>query len=213
MSCLAQVRRFVECVYDPDDTVELRLVHGGRTMYSEVVASDLTTPETVARLADYNRRGYGIYSGSDPRRLCATSHNGWGRICFPCLYVDADKIPLAVLLQRVALAALPEPTLAVASGRVDGWHLWWRLQEPIISSYKWQRHQWGLIQTLDTDWIAQTPPFVLRVPGFANEKYPHQPPCEIVESDPSRRYPVGRFCHIEAVGPACSRAVWWARRV
>ncbi len=197
------IAAFIECVYEPGDWVEVRYIWPVKkdeilphSMWYKAV--DLAGAEFIKVVQKYNDDRWGVYVGVNPRKDRGGKKTEDVAV-FRCLFVDFDGVPLDEVRRRIDEATLPVPTMIVASGREHGYHVYWRLDEPVPCD-DWKRYQQGIIDTLGSDGVIKDPPRVMRLPGFLNTKtgYDGTPSCTIVEHDPDRRYGRAEFDKIQA---------------
>lgn len=187
------VELYARCVFEANDLVEIRPLPSGSSEWH--VAEKLA--EQSARLHAANLAGQNIYVGVNPRRRvggrCAADVQ-----LARCLFADFDGNPsIGETMKRLAKAGLPEPTLAVHSGH--GLHFYWDLAEPITDLTAWTKLQKALSAALGSDPKIHDPPRVMRLPGFDNCKSHEHVPCFILDSDPTRRYPIDQLQEILAL--------------
>jgi len=187
-----QIRQFVECVYEPDDTVEIRAIgkrDGERAQIHKQWTRAGALSEQASDLAALNRQGFDVYVGLNARTGGGVSGDKSVATC-RCLFADFDGLAPECMqdeaLNRIMDAELPLPTLIVASGH--GVHAYWRLREPIDPG-KFYVLQARLAYTLDSDRKVKNPERVTRLPGFDNVKA-EPVPCRIIAGDPARRFDV-----------------------
>lgn len=197
------IRNYILCVFDHDDLVELRCIHGEFVEHDWIRARELGLH--VERLRNLNSKGFNIYIGVNPRKAVGVpgvkkKHCTEQRPCgkcarcvaiFRCLFVDFDGIDVAEARHRIEQAELPAPTLLIHSGH--GVHAYWRLDEPLTDPIQWRDRQQGLIAELKSDERVHDAPRILRLPGFLNVKRLPHVPCEIIECDPDRVYCIDEF--------------------
>lgn len=171
--------RFLACLFDPADLVEVRLIPQRRTLFRR--ADRLT--ELDHELQDANMAGQHVYIGVNPRRRQGGKRQDVA--VARCLFADLDKMTTAAGLRRIADAGLPTPTCAVSSGH--GLHAYWRLSQPIKDLQKWTKAQKHLISALGSDPVIHDPPRIMRLPTFTNHKLPVAE-CNVIDTDPQRRY-------------------------
>ena len=173
--------RFAQCVFEPDDLVEVRLLPNPRRHYT--TASELHTLD--AELDKANAAVQNIYIGANPR----SRRGGKAKdvALARCLFLDFDNTTLDKAATRIEEVGLPDPTLVLESGH--GVHAYWRLTEPMCELEVWRRAQKALIVQggADVDKKIHDPPRIMRLPGFMNQKQPVAP-CKVVKADPERRY-------------------------
>lgn len=178
-NALAIDTRFVTCLFEPDDLMEVRLLPSKRQTFAragQLLGSD-------ADLQAANDAGENIYIGANPRR-----QNGGKAVDVAlarCLFVDIDGTAVDEARRRIRESGVPQPTIEVASGH--GLHAYWRLTEPMQDLAAWTAAQKQLIGLLRSDSKVHDAPRIMRLPTFRN----HKPPvavCEVVDADPSRRY-------------------------
>jgi archaellum biogenesis ATPase FlaH len=108
------------------------------------------------------------------------------------LFADFDGgVTTEEALQRIKTAGLPWPTAIVESG--GGVHAWWRLAEPMKDVNAWHVRMKGLATALGSDQSICDWPRIMRLPGFINWKYEHQPRAVLYDCDPTRVYDVDRL--------------------
>jgi len=172
--------RYVACVFEPKDVVEVRRLPCGRSTWHR--ADKLY--EAVRDLICENQQGQHIYVGANPRRF-------WGGTrskdvaCARCLFVDFDGIEPQTARDKWCDAGLPAPTLTIASWH--GIHAYWRLVEPVTDMALWTRCQKRLIALLGSDGAINDPARIMRLPGFLNHKEPVAM-CSIIDDDRTRMY-------------------------
>jgi hypothetical protein len=171
--------RFVDCLYEPSDLLEVRLIPRPRSLFCQVDRLfDLNS-----ELQDANAVGQNIYIGANPRKR----QGGKARdvALARCLFVDLDKMTVGEALRRIADAGLPTPTCTVNSGH--GLHAYWRLSRPLIDLQRWVAAQKYLIRLLASDPVIHDPPRIMRLPAFTNHKTPAAL-CQVIDTDSQRRY-------------------------
>jgi hypothetical protein len=176
MTAMEQVQVYRDCIFEPEDIVEVRAIaSGGRVRKFWRVARDL--PGLVPELERLNCQGFNIYAGPNPRTGERLSGDESTALC-RCLFVDFDKIEPGdgcgiweFVAPCIEAMGLPMPTLAVFSGH--GIHAYWRLTEPLKPA-EWAGLQSRLIATLESDPACKNPERLMRLPGFLNvKKAPH----------------------------------------
>jgi len=177
-------QRFLECLFEPDDLVEVRLLPSRRSMFR--CAGQLH--ELAGELARDNAGGENVFVGVNPRRR--QGGTGADVAYARCLFVDVDGVAPEAAAQRVSDAGLPTPTCTVASGH--GLHAYWRLAEPMSDLRSWTSAQKHLIRLLNSDKAIHDPPRIMRLPSFWNHR-PPRAPCAVIDADPQRRYAVGQL--------------------
>ena len=175
-----QVARFVECLYDPSDIVEVRLLPSGESRWGYTSVIELAP----SIYAEQNRAGEHIHVGLNPRK-------GYGGrkapdvACARCLWADFDDTTIDAVRFKMSETMLPVPTMMVNSGH--GIHAYWRLEEPITDLGAWSQWQKDLAALLGSDSSVHDPPRLTRLPGFLNHKEPPAE-CFIIDADPERVY-------------------------
>jgi hypothetical protein len=175
-----EIARYVACVFEPADIVEVRRLPSGHSSWHE--ASEL--PEAVMSLFNDNQHKEHIYIGANPRRLRGGTRSK-DVICVRCLFVDFDGITAGEARDRWHNAGLPTPTITIASGH--GVHAYWRLSEPVHDMDLWSNLQKRLIALLGSDAAIHDPARIMRLPGFTNHKEPVAK-CWIIDDDQTRIY-------------------------
>jgi len=169
-------KTFFECLFEPDDIVELRLIYPlCRTLADPAkklptksrwgLAGDISV--AIDSLREKNAEGYGIYCGANPRK-CDGGSTAEDVSMARSLVVDFDGVELPACRMRCDDAGLPGPTLVVSSG--GGYHFWWKLDTPLTDLATYTAHQKGLIAEVHSDHVIHDPPRIIRMPGFINTK-------------------------------------------
>ena len=183
--------RFLSAIFEPGDVVEVRLLPKERAIGSPLKWWT-TAGEFAAKMSmdatSKNDTGYHIYVGANPR----LKHGGSKAedvALARCLVADFDGgVQPPEALERIETAGLPFPTVVLTSG--GGTHCWWRLAEPIEDLTAWTGYQRALARVLDSDKAIHDAPRIMRLPGYANLKYPHRPIAAIVDGDVDRRHDI-----------------------
>jgi len=193
MNARQQIEKFVACIFDPTDWIEIRCLGGQQAGKSWHPATKL--PEQAGQLGDANRSGFNVHVGPNPRKSTGQSGDDSVSLC-RCLFADFDHVqaagqftPADLVAGQIAEAGLPKPTLLLNSGH--GVHSYWRLSAPIAPE-PWRQIQQRLNTTLGSDPAIKNPERLMRLPGFRNLKEPPAE-CEIVEADPSRVYAIDQI--------------------
>lgn len=176
----SQLSQFAECVLEPDDLIEVRMLPSGRSEW--FLASDLSVKS--AELALMNQAGEGIYIGANPRKESGGKCDADVALA-RCLFADFDDTTIDAVRFRLSETSLPTPTLTIASGH--GVHIYFRLQEPITDLAAWTQWQKDLAVLVQSDSSICNPSRLMRIPGFQNWKSPAGP-CGIIECDAERVY-------------------------
>lgn len=212
---------FVDCLYDPEDIVEIRMLPCG--LSGSTHAEKLPTELSDGRVLSESQRGQGIFVGVNPRS-CRVQQNQTakecpGGRCGKCdrcvalarvVFADLDGASVEEAAARVQSADLPDPTLIVASGH--GVHVYWRLEQPMDDPQEWTRVQKRIAKLLDSDPTVCNPSRIMRVPGFLNHKRPTAL-CQVVRAEPTTRVPLEKLLTClptedeESDGETCSGGV------
>ncbi|KKN44605.1 hypothetical protein LCGC14_0691430 [marine sediment metagenome] len=174
------VTEYCQCVYEPDDIVEVRTLPSGKSNW--FTAASLISSN--GQLSGENNTGQHIYVGANPRKQqggTAAKHVKLAR----CLFADFDNVTVEDIKKLLSSADFPEPTITIFSGH--GVHCYWRLTKPISDLSQWTLYQKRLIQTLNSDKSIHDPPRIMRLPGFMNHKEPSAR-SYIVSAEPDRKY-------------------------
>lgn len=107
----------------------------------------------------------------------------------PALIADIDE-PSNIVLPRIEQFPI-RPSYIVSSGH--GVHLYWMLDMPTTDKQAVNAVHRGLAQALKGDYL--TAATALRLPGSMNTKHGGTVPCEVLQSDWSRRYVLTDFDH------------------
>ena len=149
-----------------------------------------TLHDALERLHAANGMGWGAYYGLATRRSDLTR---WQRgdmkalVEIPALISDIDESP-EVALPRIRAFPI-SPSCIVSSGH--GVHVYWLLDRPTTNMQAVNAIHRGLAQALKGDYL--TAATALRLPGSLNTKHDTTAPCEVLESDWSRRYMLTDF--------------------
>ena len=151
--------------------------------------SSETPRRAIAKLATLGH-GTQVYFGANPRRRRGGKAEDVA--IARCLFADFDGGTTVEQARiRWAEACIPEPTVIVITG--GGVHAWWRLQEPMEDLALWTQHQKALARRLGSDQSVTDAPRIMRLPGFVNWKYAHQPLCVVESCDPDNAYSLDEF--------------------
>ena len=173
-------------IFDADDLIEFRTL--GKVVGS-TWAKQRDGAQAIAKLATLGH-GTQVYFGANPRRRRGGKADDVGLA--RCLFADFDggtTVDQARI--RWSEACIPEPTVIVITG--GGVHAWWRLQEPMEDLALWTQHQKALARRLGSDQSVTDAPRIMRLPGFVNWKYAHQPLCVVENCDPDNAYSLDEF--------------------
>lgn len=184
--------RFCQIVYLPDDIVEARAILKRDKDNSHIVKKWTAAKNISALLPELgrlNQVGYNIYAGVNARKGFNLSGDD-NVIIARTVFVDFDHIeaadglsPSGYVLEKIACAGLPDPTIIINSGH--GIHAYWKLREPLKDLTVWKDLQARLIDTLGSDPAIKNPERIMRLAGFRNNK----PPCAdcfIIEANEGR---------------------------
>ena len=121
------------------------------------------------KIAVWNKDGYDIYFGANPRAGKSTKKVSK----FNALFVDLDKISVddaeSQLKSAIQKYLLPDATLCVMSG--GGVHFYWKLKESLKNAKEWTILQKRLIKCFpNADKCIHDAPRIMRLPGFVNHK-------------------------------------------
>ena len=175
-----EIEVFWPAVFEPGDIVEVRRLPSGVSSWHK--AEEL--PTIAKTLLRQNNKGVNIFVGANPRRQLGGKTNEHVA-CWRCLFVDFDNVSQETVQERLLESALPAPTMIIASGH--GYHVYWRLSEPITDIACGTQSQKKLIVLLGSDKSVHDASRIMRAPGLLNHKQPAAP-CRIVEAHPDRRY-------------------------
>jgi hypothetical protein len=204
---IANIARYVACVFEPDDLVEVRQLWGKDNSKS-AWHNAREVAQHAAAWAMTNERRHNVYIGVNPRKC----NGGKARdvALARMLVADLDGgCTVDDALLRIRAAELPEPTLIIQTGH--GVHVYWRLLEPLADLAEWSRLQSLLIRAIGGDPKIKDAPRILRLPGYLNWNCKCKPQCadgrcmkpppraSIATADLARRYAV------EALAPVLER--------
>jgi putative DNA primase/helicase len=184
---LDQCQRFLGAIFEPEDVIEFRPIKPADKKWGTL--EDL--PGLMTWLVSSNKQRKQIYFGANPRRSIGLS-DAAGVLLARCLFADFDGgTTRDEALQRIADAGLPAPTATIGSG--GGIHAWWRLTQPIADHAAWTKAMKAMIAAVGSDKGIHDPPRIMRLPGFVNWKYDHEPAAELLEVDANRVYSLDRM--------------------
>ncbi len=180
-----------EALFAPTDLVEIRLLRSGRSEF--IQAQNL--PKVLDVIKQANKDGQDVYFGPNPRRSVG-GRKATDVLLARCLWVDVDNCAnLRRVLDAVDEARLPAPTAIVFSG--GGYHVYWRLAEPIADSREWSQFQRGVIAAIrdaglnEVDEAIHDPPRIMRLPDTQNHK--RGVLSGVVQVHPGREYDLIEF--------------------
>lgn len=174
--------RFMACLFDDDDLVEIRLLPRGERRF--VKADAITVLDT--ELDEANAAGKNVCVGANPRKR--QGGKAEDVVLARCLFVDIDGTDVGTAIKLITDAHLPTPTCIVNSGH--GLHAYWRLSEPMLDVAAWTEAQKHLARLLDSDPKVHDLPRIMRLPAFFNHK-PPKSKCNVIEANPQCRYNLG----------------------
>jgi hypothetical protein len=173
-------------IFDADDLIEFRTL--GKVVGS-TWAKQRDGAQAIAKLATLGH-GTQVYFGANPRKRRGGKADDVA--IARCLFADFDGGTTVEQARiRWSEACIPEPTVIVITG--GGVHAWWRLQEPMEDLALWTQHQKGIARRLGSDQSVTDAPRIMRLPGFVNWKYQHQPLCVVENCDPDNAYSLDEF--------------------
>jgi KaiC/GvpD/RAD55 family RecA-like ATPase len=183
-----QIGKFVACIFEPDDWIELRALQDGKAQKFWTPAASLT--QQAEQLRKLNAEGFNIYAGPNPRKEKGQSGDDAVNLC-RCLFADFDDVaggavitPADIVSAQIEEKGLPKPTLLINSGH--GIHAYWRLSEP-LEPVNWRQIQQRLNLTISSDPAIKNPERLMRLPGFKNVKA-EPVDCSIVYAGPNLVY-------------------------
>lgn len=202
ISALDQCRDFLTAIFDAGDVIEFRPLPptAGRQW-----ATTAELPAIVDWLLPVNARKSHCYFGANPRTKAGESKET-GVALARCLYADFDGgVTVEEAWSRIEAAGMPTPTATVTTG--GGVHCWWRLDQPITDHKLHGRLLKAIATTLPSDAAGTAGwPRIMRLPGFVNWKYEHEPAAELVDLDASRVYPLTELTPVKKVMSGSARA-------
>jgi hypothetical protein len=176
-----QVEQFVSVLFEPTDILEIRMIpqpRGGQVLQQWTNMRDIAAKIPELTMANTEGR-YDIYVGVNPRmRDGGASEKDVA--CARCLFADWDDCTRDEFSERIKKSHLPEPSLAIFSGR--GMHGYWRLTAPMIDFDRWKLAQQKLIDFAKSDSKIKDPPRVMRLPGFFNLPDPRKDETDAIEA-------------------------------
>jgi hypothetical protein len=175
-------------IFEANDLIEFRTIGGPGGLRDWVPQAKAS--RVIAQLAATVAKGQHVYFGANPRS--GRGGKATDVALARCLFADFDG-GTTVEQARMAWreANIPEPTVVVQTG--GGIHAWWRLAEPMTDLAEWTRYQKALAHRLGSDSSVTDAPRVMRLPGFVNWKYAHQPLCVVHESEADHLWTLDEF--------------------
>lgn len=172
---------FSQCLFSPDDIIELRYLHPSgdprQARHQHLLARSLHEVNKPQRM----NTTHNVYVGANPRKD-DTSTKADGVALARCLFAEWDDLTINQSARRIDEAGLPLPTCVVWSG--GGVHTYWRLSEPIHNLGEWTGYQKRLISLLESDKCIHDAPRIMRVPCFFNHK-PGRTESRLLYADPA----------------------------
>ena len=166
---MGQIADFAAALWEPGDTIEVRMLPSRASVF---VRADVL--EANADLLSANKRGENVYFGANPRKG-AGCKDADGVQLARCVFVDIDNCQNVGRVRRaIEDARLPAPTVILFSG--GGYHVYWRLEEPMHDLSAWSKVQRGIIAAMkdagldNVDGKIHDAPRIMRAPGFTNHK-------------------------------------------
>ncbi|MBC7854563.1 MAG: hypothetical protein IAF94_14115, partial [Pirellulaceae bacterium] len=188
-TALGHLKKFIACVWDPDDVVEIRPIEEGT---ARVAHKDFGRAESLPVAFDsmraMNQLGWHMYAGVNPRPTEGVSGDA-SIVLARCLFADFDGgCTVEQALAKIQAAGMPRPSMLIDSG--GGAHTYWRLCDPIDDLAEFRLLQKRIAAALGSDKTIHNPERIMRLPGFLNCKVKYGKPrrVNVVESDPARRY-------------------------
>lgn len=178
---ISQVNRLVDCLFAPEDIV--RLDHVSSNIPRGVRAGELA--DTI----DFSQNdGLNTYSGVHPRQAMGGQLSK--RVsCHRCLFAVFIEKTIDQVHDILAGTALPEPTLVIGCG--NRIHTFWRLDNSASDPNGWLFGTRGIATKLGSERGTDDPFYDILLPGQIEKETGDK--CEIIDSDPLRRYPLKRF--------------------
>jgi hypothetical protein len=199
---LDQCRDFLTAIFDAGDVIEFRPLPPtvGRRW-----ATTAELPAIVDWLLPVNARKSHCYFGANPRTKAGESKED-GVALARCLYADFDGgVTVEEAWSRIKAAGMPTPTATVTTG--GGVHCWWRLDQPVTDHKLHGRLLKAIATALPSDEAGTSGwPRIMRLPGFVNWKYEHEPAAELVDVDASRVYSLTELTPVKKAMSGSARA-------
>lgn len=194
-----QLTRFIDALFEPGDLVEIRVIASARDCSptsSTLVDRKWIAAERLGKrfeeLRSHNEAGCHVFFGVNPRSRNAGTKDAV-MVC-RSVWLDFDQVTHEEAAARWS-ALLPEPTIVVRSG--SGIHAYWRLESPhdvrsASSRSTFEQIVKGLSRAVGAD-ATHDVTRLLRLPGYLNPKTAVPLPCELLDCESQRRYPIARF--------------------
>ena len=186
----AEMAVFVNCLFEPSDLVEYRLISSGGGKPQQEWRHAANPIGLIDWLACMNDCGYCIYAGANPRSNRAGCSSDV--LLARSLFVDFDGLTMEVCLERCCNIGQHAPTMIVATG--GGFHFYWKLNQPMTDLAEWTATQRALIAAVGSDPKIHDAPRIMRVPGFVNTK-PNRygAMATLIDCRPERTYSLDLF--------------------
>ncbi|MFH1635027.1 MAG: AAA family ATPase [Chloroflexota bacterium] len=195
MATIDQMEQYFSCQYLEGDWFEIRAIwpdrEAGRSAQKHWHQTGSFILSDLAYLHDWNKAGWNIYIGANPRKDNKVSGDENISVC-RSLFCDFDHVetldgmsPGSMILEWIDERKLPSPTMLINSGH--GIHAYWRLSEG-MAPQDWRLLQQRMIAWLKSDPAIHNPERIMRLPGTLNTKSEPHLPCFIVYCDPDVRY-------------------------
>ena len=185
-----QAVAMLDAIFAPDDWICFHAVgQGGGKRWATLADGEIEHVIEWVWRANTRREGkcqpfFGANArrGHGQDRAEGTSHA-------PCYFGDWEGITVERVLQLIADAGMPPPTVVMLSGR--GVHAYWRLHDPETHAGEWSHRQKWIAAAVGSDPVVSDWQRKMRLPGLANVKpayAPDYPRSQLVSVDHSRRY-------------------------
>jgi len=195
LATIDQMEQYFACQFVTGDWIEFRSIwpqrEEGRAAQKrwhrmgDFILSDL------AYLHEWNRYGWNIYVGANPRKGDKLSGDENITVC-RSLFCDFDHVdapegmsPGSAILEWIDERNLPAPSMLVNSGH--GIHAYWCMLDAMEPD-AWRAVQQRMIAWIKSDPAIHNPERIMRLPGTQNTKSKPYLPCFVIYCDPEVRY-------------------------
>ena len=190
---VAMLKEWSSATFYDDDLIEVRFVYKEKPYPkgchpSSIYCQARLLHSLLQKIQLWEERDYHIFFGMHPRStsLGTKSSNAANVALARSLYVDIDDPAYDKLQERLTTLGLPTPTVIISSGH--GYHLYFRLDDPIYDLEIARRYQQRLIWLIGSDAVVKDAARLLRIPATRNPGSPPKKPtpavCKLISVNP-----------------------------
>jgi RepB DNA-primase N-terminal domain/Protein of unknown function (DUF3987) len=177
-------------LFEPSDRIALMFLKKGEDVrHKFLTAEEAANSGCLEQLQKANAAGWNIYVCMNPLKADRRIKENIAAV--RTVYIDVDENGKAALDKVFQSSLVPEPNFVLQSSP-DKFYFVWRV-EPGLSASEQESLLKALVQQFGADPAATDATRVLRLPGFANHKYPDKPLVEITHWGPESVYARDQF--------------------